>query len=132
VIVGDRRPREIEHPVEVRADHLVFGRRRRHPRQPLELTFGNLCHALRQMSRTDAAAKLLDLGLLAFAELVLNRFQLLAQVVLPLRVGHLQPGHADAVVEDVGRERIRDPPREGAGGQIHGGREAEAVTELGG
>ena len=43
---------------------------------------------LGQLRVGDPRAELLDFGLFAFAELVLNRFELLAQVVLPLRVGH--------------------------------------------
>ena len=37
----------------------------------------------------DALAQLGELVAFAFAELLLDRLQLLAQVVLPLRVGHL-------------------------------------------
>ena len=65
-----------------------------------------------QLRVGDALAQLLDLGLLAFAELVLDRLQLLAQVVLPLRVGHLLlRGRLDLALHleqrDLAVERVR-------------------------
>ena len=44
---------------------------------------------LGQLRVGQALAQLLRFGLFAFPELVLNRLELLAQEVLPLRVGHL-------------------------------------------
>ena len=48
-----------------------------------------VCTALGQLGVLDALAQLGELVALAFAELLLNRLHLLAQVVLTLRVGHL-------------------------------------------
>ena len=83
------RPRHVEHPVDVGADHLVFGRRRGHAFEPVDFAARDRGHRLRQVRRGQPGAKVQRFGLLAFAELVLNRLELLAQVVLPLRVGHL-------------------------------------------
>ena len=46
-------------------------------------------HGLRQLRVLDPLAQLGELVALAFAELLLDRLELLAQVVLALRVGHL-------------------------------------------
>src|SRR5206468_9621023 len=71
--------------------YFFFSSRRRHTRSDRDWS-SDVCssdlHLLRQARRGQSSAQLLDFGLLAFAELVLDGFQLLAQVVLPLRVGH--------------------------------------------
>ena len=88
--VGGDRPRHVEQPVEVGPDHLVLGRRRAHARQPVDLAHRRPSARARAGLRVlDPLAQLRDLVALAFAELLLDRLQLLAQVVLPLRVGHL-------------------------------------------
>ena len=112
-ILGERRPRDVEHPVEVGADHLVLGRRRRHPLQAIELALGDRRDRLGQLRLGEARAQVGDLGLLAFAELLLDRLELLAQVVLPLRVGHLLlRGRLDLALHleqrDLAAERVGD------------------------
>ena len=88
-ILGDRGPGDVQHPVDIGADHLVFGRGRRHPLEPIDLARGDAVNRLGQVGGLHTAAKFLRLGLLAFAQLVLDGLQLLAQEVLPLGVGHL-------------------------------------------
>ncbi len=86
-ILGALLPRHIEDPVEIGADHLVLGRGRRHPLQAIDFARGDRRHRLGQRGLGDARA---DFGRLAvaFAELGLDRLHLLAQQILPLRVGH--------------------------------------------
>ena len=88
-ILGEDRPRDVQHPIDVRAEHLVFGRRGRHPLQPIDFALRRPGHRFGQLRVDQAPADLLDVGLLAFAELRLYRLQLLPQVVLALGVGHL-------------------------------------------
>ena len=83
------RPGHVEHPVDVGADHLVLGRGRRHPLEAVDFAAGDGGDVVRQLRVGEPLADLLRFRLLALAELVLNRLELLAQVVLPLRVGHL-------------------------------------------
>ena len=87
-VLGRLVPRHVEHPVQVGADHLVLGRRRRHPLEPIDLAVRDRGDVLGQIRFGDALAQLLRLAV-PFAELGLDRLQLLAQHVLPLRVGHL-------------------------------------------
>ena len=60
-----------------------------HARQAIDLALAAVVHRLGQLRVLDALAQLRELVAFALAELLLNRLQLLAQVVLPLRVGHL-------------------------------------------
>ena len=85
-LVGPLVPRQRDEPVEIRARHGVLGRGRRHPRQPIQLAVGFLLDGLRHAGRLDLLAQLLDLFLLVvvFAELLLDRLELLAQEVLAL------------------------------------------------
>ena len=80
-----------EQPIEVGARHRVFGGGRRHLRKPVELPERFLLDRLGHPGGLDLRAKLLDLlGLIvAFAELALNRFQLLAQEVVALVLADL-------------------------------------------
>ena len=88
-ILRRRCPRDVEDPVDVGPDHLVFGRGRRHPLEAIDFPLRDGADGFRQVRGGNPGAKLLDLGLFAFAELVLDRLQLLAEVVLTLRVRHL-------------------------------------------
>ena len=93
VVLGERRPRQREDPLEVRADDAVLGRGRRQLLEPRELAVGRLAHLLGQLAeRVEPLAQLGDLGLLrvALAELLLDRLQLLAQEVLALALLHLR------------------------------------------
>ena len=61
-IVGALRPRHLEHPVEVGADHLVLGRRRRHALEAIDLAVGDGRDVLGQVRLGDPLAQLLDLA----------------------------------------------------------------------
>jgi hypothetical protein len=80
-------PGNIQDPVEIRPDHLVFRRRRGHAFEAIDLAVGDGGDRLGQSGLGDALAQLRPLAV-AFAELGLDRLHLLAQHVLPLRVGH--------------------------------------------
>jgi len=88
-VVGRHAPWDVEQPVHVRAEHLVLGRRRRHPREAIHLAIGDGEHGLGQIGLLHPRSQPLDFVAFALAELVLDRLQLLPEVVLPLRVGHL-------------------------------------------
>ncbi len=105
-------PWDVEQPVEVRADHLVFGRRRSHPLQAIDFAKRDGLDSLRQMGFGDSRAQLLGLAV-AFAKLALNGLHLLPQQVLALRVAHLLFGaRFDLAFElehlDLPRKRVRD------------------------
>jgi hypothetical protein len=88
--VGSRHaPRHVQDPVDVRAEHLVLGRCGAHAAQSIELAHRHDVHRFGQLCVLDALAQLRQLVALALAELLLDRLELLPQVVLPLRVGHL-------------------------------------------
>ena len=91
-LVGPLGPRQRDHPVEVGARHGVFGGGRRHLRQPIELAQRLLLHGLGQARGFDLLAQLLDFLRLvvAFAELALNRLELLAQEVVALVLADLR------------------------------------------
>ncbi len=84
-------PRELDEPIEVRADHAVLGARRRHFREPVELAVGGLADFLGHLRFVDLLAQLVRLGLLriGLAEFFLDRAQLLAQIELALVLLHL-------------------------------------------
>ena len=88
-VLGGDRPRQLQDPVEIRPDHLVFRRLAGHARQPFHLARGHRVDRLRQVGVVDARAQLGQLGALALAELLLDGLHLLPQEVLTLRVGHL-------------------------------------------
>jgi hypothetical protein len=57
--------------------------------EPVDLAQRHRRHGLGQLRVLEPLAQLGELGPLALAELLLDRLELLAQVVLPLRVAHL-------------------------------------------
>src|SRR5436853_7856417 len=75
----------------MRADNAVIGSSRRDLLQARQLAVDRLLDLLRQLERCETLAQLIDLRLLgvAFAELVLDRLQLLAQEELALSLLHL-------------------------------------------
>ncbi len=91
VVLGGLVPRQREDPVEVGADDAVLRGGRRQLLEPRELAVGGLADVLREVLRLDLLAQLGQLGLLvvALAELVLDRLQLLAQEELALALLHL-------------------------------------------
>ena len=91
VVRGLLPPREGNEPLEVGAGDRVLGRRRRHLLEAAQLTQRLAVRLLRHPGRLDLLPQLGQLvgALVAFAQLLLDRLQLLPQVVLPLRLGHL-------------------------------------------
>ncbi|EXI71355.1 MAG: hypothetical protein AW07_03687 [Candidatus Accumulibacter sp. SK-11] len=111
-------PRQLDQPVEVGANHRVLGGSVGHPFQALELLAGLRRHLLRHPGIGDGLAQRLDLDAVAgvaFAQLLLDRFHLLAQQVFALalidaRLGPLvefarQPQHFEAA-EQAGEHDI--------------------------
>ena len=82
-------PGHIEQPVDVGPEHLVLGRCRAHARQAIHLAHRRVVHGFRQLRVDDALPYFGNLVAFAFTQLLLDGLHLLAQVVLPLRVGHL-------------------------------------------
>ena len=83
------RPGQFDQPVEIGADHGIFGGGFRHALEPLELLLGLVLGLLRHPGFLDRLAQLGDLDrlLVALAELLLDLAQLLAQDVLALLRG---------------------------------------------
>ena len=84
-------PRQHRQPLDVVAGQRVVGRHRRHAREPVQLLGRLFLHVLRHAGGFDLLAQLLDilLALVHFAEFLLDRLHLLAQVVVALRLLHL-------------------------------------------
>ena len=116
---AELRPRQIDQPVEIGADHSVFGSGVRHALEPLELLQGLILGLLRHPGLLDLLAQLGDLDrfVVALAELLLDLAKLLAQNVLALLgrqrllrlladlLGELQ--HLDALREQ--RQHLVEP-----------------------
>ena len=83
-VLGRHRPRNVENPVDVGPQHLVFRRCGRHPTQTIDLTHGQRVLRRRELGVIDALADLGEFVPLAFAELLLDGLELLAQVVLSM------------------------------------------------
>ena len=104
-------PGENGQPVEIGPDDRVFGRAGVHSGQPLELAFGLGQHLVRGVGLLDPLPELAELGVfaLAFAQLVLDRLDLLAEEMVALGLGELA---ADLLL-DLGRKlEDRELPRE--------------------
>ena len=84
--VGPLLPGQCDEPIEVRPRDRELCSGRRHLRETIELAKGFLLHGLRHLRRLDLVAQLLDLASLvvAFAQLLLDRFELLAEEILAL------------------------------------------------
>ena len=121
VVVGAGAPGKIHHPVQIGADDPVLGSGRRQPLEPAELAVGGLLRLLGQPRILQPLPQLGDLGLLlvALAELLLDRPQLLAQVELalalvdPLLHLRLDPG-AELDHLELAGEDLREPAQAGA------------------
>ena len=104
-------PGQDRQPVEIGADDRVLGRAGVHAGQPLELALRLAQHLLRRAGLLDPLPELADLGVfaLAFAQLLLDRLELLAEEVVALGLGQLA---ADLLL-DLGRKlQDRELPRE--------------------
>src|SRR4029078_7373156 len=85
----------------------------RHPLEAIDLVAGSDADRFGKGRLRQTIPKVLDFGLLAFSELVLDGLELLAQVVLPLSVGHfLLRGRLDLSFDleerDLAIERVGD------------------------
>ena len=94
-ILGPLRPGQLDQPLEVGALDRVFGRRLRHLLEALELLARRLLDVGRHLGRLDLLVERVEVaGVFAFAELVLDRLQLLAEhrlaLVLRELLAHLQ------------------------------------------
>ena len=105
-----RLPRQLDQPVEVAAHHRVFGGAVRHALQALQFLGRLLFDFFRHLRVGDRFPEFRDFGgiaLVAFAEFLLDRFELLAQQILALALVHArlgafvdlarQPQHLDAL-----------------------------------
>src|ERR1039458_2858593 len=83
---GGDGPRQAGHPFEISAGHSVFGRGGRHARQPFELAQGFDLDGFGHAGGFEFGAQLFDIavGVVAFAEFLLDGLELLAQVELAL------------------------------------------------
>ena len=111
-LLGRELPGQLDQPVEIGADHAVFGRGLGHPLEPAELAPRLLLDLLRHLGLGDRLAQLGDLVLLAVgvAQLLLDRRHLLAEEHLALALvergaGLLadllrQPEHLDPLGEE--------------------------------
>src|SRR5712672_1791214 len=86
IILAKVGPGQLDQPLEIGADHRIFGRRLRHPLEPLELLPGLFLGLLRHPGLFDRRPQLGDLGrlLVSLAELLLDLPELLAQQMLAL------------------------------------------------
>ena len=94
VVLGLLRPGQLDQPLQVGADDAVLGGGRGQFLQPRELALGGFAGVLGQFGLLDPLAQLVDLGLLLvpLPQLVLDRFQLLAQEELALAFVDLRTG----------------------------------------
>ena len=84
-------PRQHRQPLDVVAGERVVGGHGRHARQARQLLQGLLLHVLGHAGGVDLLAQLLDLALalVLLAQLLLDGLELLAQIVVALRLLHL-------------------------------------------
>src|SRR5205807_237292 len=81
-------PGQARHPVEIREDHAVLRRGRRDAGEPAQLTLRLTPRLIRQAGLLDPAAEFGHLSIApVLSELLLNRPELLAQVVFALLLG---------------------------------------------
>jgi hypothetical protein len=91
LLFGALVPRQLGHPLEERADDLVFGRLRARALQALELTIDLGALILGELEGLDALTHLLDVvAFLLFAELLLDRLELLTEQHLALPLAELR------------------------------------------
>ena len=109
-----RAPRQRQHPVEVRAHHLVLARRRRQHAQPLDLALRLGQRLLGQRGLLDARQQLAHVLLVGvgLAQLALDRAQLLPQEELALVLVDLDLGLLLDVVEHARPRHLTLQPRE--------------------
>ena len=89
VVLGEDSPGQIRDPLQPRPRHRLLRRLLGQLLQPRQLLVDLSAHVFRQLQRGDLLAQLVAVGAGAFAQLVLDGLQLLAQDVLALRLGDL-------------------------------------------
>ena len=116
-IFGPLRPGQLHQPLEVGPLDRVFGRRLRHLLEALELLARRLLDVGRHLGRLDLLVERVEVaGVFAFAELVLDRLQLLAEdrlaLVLRELLAHLQ---VDLLLDldqlDLALQQHQQPPQ---------------------
>ena len=124
-----QRPRQLDQPVEIGADHAVLGGRLRHALEPAQLVPRLLLDLLRHLGLGDRLAQLGDLGFLAvaFAELALDRRHLLAQQHLALA---LVEGGVGLLADLLGEPQHLDPLGEEARDAVDAGGEVDGLEHL--
>ena len=118
-------PGQLDQPIEIIADHAIFGRRLGHPLQAAQFATRLVVHLLGHLGLGDRFAQLGDLGLLVvgLAQLALDRRHLLAEQHLALALVERGPRLlADLLRQpqdfDALREKARHPIE--PGGQLDG------------
>ena len=129
VVVGPLAPGKVSDPVEVGAGDRVLGAGGGDGLQPVELLLGHLLHLGRQAGLLEPLGQLIELLLLLaqLAQLLLDGLELLAQVVLALRLRHLAlHGGVDLVGE------LEDLPLavEELEHELHAGLEVHRLQDL--
>src|SRR5215469_7825943 len=86
IVLGRNAPGHSDQPIEIGADHRVLRRLGRNHLQAIEFLVGRLARLGRHLGLLDFLLEFLDLGRtrVPFAEFLLDRLKLLAQVVLAL------------------------------------------------
>ncbi len=86
VVFGGVGPRQFDQPVEVSPRHRVLGRHAAHLRQPVELLLRDLLHLRRHVRLEHLLPELiyLRISFVALAKLLLDRLELLPQIVFSL------------------------------------------------
>ena len=88
--LGLLRPRQVDQRVDEVAHHRGLGRHRRHQLELLQLAVGLLARFLAHLGRGDLLFQLFQVGaFFAVAQFLLDRLDLLVQVVLALALFHL-------------------------------------------
>ena len=88
-LLGFFLPRHSQQPIQIIARHGGFGRHGRHVFQPPQLRDGLLVGVLGHARGVDLALQLVELALFAAPQFLLNRLDLLVEVILFLRLFHL-------------------------------------------
>jgi hypothetical protein len=90
LVFGAHAPGQLDHVVEVGANHLVLGRLRVGTLQPVQLAIDFRTYIVRQLQLRDTLLQLFQIaGLILIAQLALNRFHLFAQHHLALTLAQL-------------------------------------------
>ncbi len=86
IVLGRCAPRQADEPVDVGAHDSMLRRFRRNQPQPFQFLVSRLARLFAHLGRLDFLLEVLDFrgACVAFAQLLLNRLELLAQIILAL------------------------------------------------